>query len=209
MGDFVPWHTLSSWLEGGEHRVVVPFATRLAGAVPAVAVRQRRDFGQLLTLVEAHALLHRASRKTKAEGCIVATLEEYAVVRELVADLFGEAAGTEVSGTVRETVGAVAALLEAKPTGGEERATVAVVEVAKRLDLDKGAASRRVRAATQAGYLENLESRKGRPSRLVLGEPLPERRELLPLPERLEEHNSEEGRERQPECGFADTAARF
>ena len=191
--DFGAWHALSDWLEGGERRVVIPFARRLSEEVPPVAVRQRRDFGQLLTLVRAHALLHRASRKRDEEGRIVATLEDYAIVRELVADLFGEAAGTEVSVTVRETVGVVAAVLEAKPTGGEERATAAVVEVAKRLELDKGTASRRVRAATQAGHLENLETRKGRPARLVLGDPLPEQRELLPPPERLEaRHDGEQ-----------------
>jgi hypothetical protein len=64
-------------------------------------------------------------------------------------------------------------------------AIVAVVEIAERLNLDKSAALRRVRAATQAGHLENRETRKGRPVRLVLGEPLPERCELLPPPERL------------------------
>jgi hypothetical protein len=34
----------------------------LAELVLAIAVRQRRDFGALLTLIGAHALLHRASR---------------------------------------------------------------------------------------------------------------------------------------------------
>jgi hypothetical protein len=44
-----------------------------------VAVRQRRDFGQLLTLVRVHALLHRSSRECDAEGRIVATLEDYGI----------------------------------------------------------------------------------------------------------------------------------
>jgi transposase len=83
------------------------------------------------------------------------------------------------------------------------------VEVSKRLGIDKSAASRRVRAASQAGYLENLESRKGRTSRLVLGEPLPEQLEFLPLPERLEEHTYEQGRGAQPERSFADEAVPF
>jgi hypothetical protein len=190
--DFVPWHSLSDWLVGGECRVVVPFASRLAAAVPAVAVRQRRDFGQLLTLIEAHALLHRNSRGCDGAGRIVATIEDYAIVRELVAELFGESAGTEVAGTIRETVEAVAALLKAKSAVMDERTTVTVMEVSKGLGLDKSATSRRVRAACRVGYLENLESRKGRPLRLVLGETLPEQRELLPLPHRLEENNDEE-----------------
>ena len=44
-----------------------------------MAVRQRRDFGQLLTLVRVHALLHRSSRECDAEGRIVATLEDYGI----------------------------------------------------------------------------------------------------------------------------------
>jgi len=190
--DFARWRALSVWQEGEECRVVVPFASQLVQEVPSVAVRQRRDFGQLITLIKAHALLHRKSRGRDGAGCVVATLEDYAIVYELVADLFGESAGTEVSGTVRETVEAVAALLKEKPAVMGERATVTVMEVSKQLGLDKSATSRRVRAARKAGFLENHESRKGRPSRIVLGEPLPARQELLPPPQRLEKHNDEE-----------------
>jgi hypothetical protein len=45
--------------------------------------------------------------------------------------------------------------------------------------------SRRVTVAVDAGVLRNLEDRKGRPARLVLGDPLPDEIELLPKPERL------------------------
>jgi hypothetical protein len=191
--DFEQWHALSDWLEGGERRVLIPFASKLSENVPKVAVRQRRDFLQFLALVQALALLHRENRKRDEDGRILATIEDYAVVRELVADLFGEAAGTEVSKTVRETVEAATALLDSKRGGGEEPATVTVLEIAKRLELDKSAASRRVRAATQAGYLENLETRKGRPARLVPGDPLPEKLELLPPPKLLDSITSGKG----------------
>ena len=167
--------------------MVLPYAEALSRATPAVAVRQRRDFGQLLMLVKAHALLHRASRGSDTEGRVIARIEDYEAVRELVADLFGEVAGAEVAPAVRETVDAVTKLVAEKPAD-----TVAVVDIAEELKLDKGAASRRVRAAIQAGYLENLEPRKGRRSRIVLGEPLPERLELLPMPEALRELDVEE-----------------
>ena len=36
-----------------------------------------------------------------------------------------------------------------------------------------------------AGFLRNLEDRKGRPARLVIGDPLPDEVELLPQPQRL------------------------
>ncbi len=66
--DLTPWHALQTWLAGAEHRVEVPFALALADAVPPTAVRLRRDFGMLLTLIRAHALLHQASRGATRPG---------------------------------------------------------------------------------------------------------------------------------------------
>jgi hypothetical protein len=108
--DYERWHGFQNWLAAGERNVVIPFAEQLADRVLALAVRQRRDFGALLTLIRAHALLHRASRDRNAAGAIVATIQDYAVVRELVAELFAEGIEATVSATVRETVDAVAAL---------------------------------------------------------------------------------------------------
>jgi hypothetical protein len=98
------WHNLQQWLAAGERRVVVPFAEKLAELVLAIAVPQRRDFGALLTLIGAHALLHRASRDRDHTGAILATTMDYATVRELVADVFAEAIEATVKLTVRETV---------------------------------------------------------------------------------------------------------
>jgi hypothetical protein len=170
-----PWHALQRWLE--PRRVAVPYATELAELIPAVAVRLRRDFGSVLGLVRAHALLHQASRVEDEQGRIVATIEDYGVVRELVADLVASGVGAGVSPETRETVNAVGRL------AGEEGITQkALVDD---LGLDKSAISRRVRVATREGYLRNLEEKRGRPARLVLGEPLPEDLEILPPPEKL------------------------
>lgn len=82
--------------------------------------------------------------------------------------------------SVRETVEAVASVVNG---GEEEHATNRAV--AEDLEIDKAAASRRVRAAISRGYLKNLEDRKGHPARLVIGEEMPEDREILPSPEDL------------------------
>jgi hypothetical protein len=42
-----------------------------------------------------------------------------------------------------------------------------------------------VQLAIEGGYLKNREEREGRPYRLVLGDPMPEDREILPKPEEL------------------------
>lgn len=57
--------------------------------------------------------------------------------------------------------------------------------MAHTLGLDKSAAARRIAAAVQLGYLRNLEDRKGRPARLILGESLPESVAILPSSEVL------------------------
>lgn len=178
--DLAPWHALQTSLEMAEHRVTIPYAKLLAESVSPLAVRLRRDFGALLNLIRAHAVLQQASRERDAAGRIIATLDDYAAVRELVAELIADGVEAAVSASTRETVEAVATIL-AEP--GIEETTI--VAVASRLKLDKSSASRRVRVALERGYLRNLEDRKGRPARLVLGELLPEDQEILPTVETL------------------------
>ena len=105
--DLSEFHALDEWISRGPRRVVVPFAENLAQAVPPVATRLRRDFRQVLSLVRAHALLHQAIRKTDEDGRVVATLEDYAVVRELVIDALSEGVEATVPAIVRETVDAI------------------------------------------------------------------------------------------------------
>jgi hypothetical protein len=181
--EFDQWHAFQKWLEAGECRFVVPFALQIADLVPPVAVRLRRDFRLLLTLIGAHALLHRERRDRDERGRVVATLGDYAAVRELVADLFAEGVDATVKPETRETVATVAAF-------GQRLAKdeVSLAEIAKELKLDRGAASRRVADAVSRGYLLNPETRKGKPARISLGDPLPAEIEILPLPEKLGDH---------------------
>jgi hypothetical protein len=174
------WQALQVWLEGVESRVTVRYAAVLAGLIPPVAVRLRRDFGPILNLIRSHAVLHQANRERDEEGRIVAALEDYAIVRELVADLVSEGIEATVPATVRETVETVASLRD------ETEKDVTIAALAEELKLDKSAAWRRVRSAMDRGYLENLEDRRGRPAKLVPGDDLPDDFEILPTPQRLQ-----------------------
>ena len=69
---------------------------------------------------------------------------------------------------------------------GESGEGVTSAKVARHLQLDKSATSRRVRVALNGGYLTNLESNPRRPKKLVVGDPLPADQDLLPTVERLE-----------------------
>jgi CRP-like cAMP-binding protein len=170
-----PWHALQVWLEGAEHRVFIPYAKILADLIPPVAVRLRRDFGALLNLIRAHAVLHQATRERDGEGRIVATIEDYAAVRELVVDLVGESVEATVPKTVRETVEAVRRLRE-----GSNGEPVTVAELARKLELDRSTVSRRARSAKDRGYLSDLEDNSRKPSRLIPGDDLPDDLRILP-----------------------------
>src|SRR5215204_447848 len=176
--DLDTWHALQVWLESAEHRVSITYARKLAALIPPVAVRLRRDFGAVLNLIRAHALLHQASRQRDTKGRIVATIADYAAVRELVVDLVGEGVETTVPATVRETVEAVKRLRE-----GSKGEPVTVAELARKLKLDRSTVSRRARSAKDRGYLRDLEDNPRKPSRLVLGDDLPDDVQILPSPE--------------------------
>ena len=178
--DLGEWHPLQRWLGTAEHRVNIPYAKTLAALIPPVAVRLRRDFGAVRNLIRAHAILQQASRERDSEGRILATLEDYAAIRELVADLISEGVEATVPATVRETVEKLALLYS------DESKPVTIVKLAEELKLDKSAAWRRVRTAMDRGYIKNLEDRKGRPAQLVPGESLPDDLEVLPTVARLQ-----------------------
>jgi hypothetical protein len=180
--DAGPWWELQEWLATGPRDVTVPFAGELAEVIPAAAIRLRRDFPMLLGLIGAHALLHRATREIDARGRVVAILDDYAAVRSLVADLLAEGVRLTVSPETRETVNAVAELTADGAAEG-----VRNKQIATRLGLDESSTSRRARKARDAGYLVNLEDRRGKPARYLVDEPMPEDVPILPAPSELAE----------------------
>ena len=171
------WCQLQHWLAGAEHRVTIPYAKLLAELIPPAAVRLRRDFGALLALIRTHAVLHQATREQDRDGRIIATVDDYEVVRDLVGDVIAEGVGKQVSSTIRETVEAVRATLT------DNGATVRAI--AEKLKVDKSNASRRLRVAADGGYLTNLEDKRGKPARWVLGDELPNVCDLLPTATQL------------------------
>jgi hypothetical protein len=178
--DARPWHEAQRWLaEEGKHEVTTPFATRLAALFPAKLVRARRDFEQLITLIEASAILHQRQRQCDEQGRIIATEADYRLVYELASPVFGAAAAEGVTPAIRETVAKVAHL-----TKDSDGATVSNHEVAAALNLSKGAVSRRVSLALKGGFLVNEESVKGKPSKLHIGDPLPDEA-TLPTPDTI------------------------
>ncbi len=170
------------WLaSGGVHEVAMPFGEVLGDLVYAGAVRMRRDFAQLLTLVQTCALLHQRQRPRDDHGRIVATLEDYGVVYALAVDVLNATAADDLTPAQREAVQAVIA------HNGETGKEASFQDVARGLGIDKSSARRRLIRPRVNGFVVNEEARKGYPARLKPGDPLPEVRPAIPTPEALVE----------------------
>jgi hypothetical protein len=156
-----------------------------------VAVRLRRDFGAVLNLIAAHAILHQATRELDDEGRIIATLQDYEAVRRLLDPVISQQVEQTVSKKIRQTIYAVGEICSFKEEGERrvagEQASATMREVAKEVGIDRSSASRRVKEALKYGYLKNLETKRGQPHRLVIGDPLPEQRSVLPTPEEVKD----------------------
>jgi hypothetical protein len=163
----MPFRALQEWLAlSGERRVIVPFGEELADLMPKTAeLRVRRDFEKLLSCVKPIAVLHQRRRKRTPQGEIVATLDDYAIARELLLATFETTSMETVTAVIRETVEAI------RP--GEEDVSLTVL--AARLRISKSLAWWRVERASKKGWLVNEQRRNGRPARLRRGFPLPER----------------------------------
>jgi len=176
--DLTPWHAFSQLL-GGPVDVEVPFSYYLAERISTTALRIRRDFTHLLTLVQASAVEHQYQRSKTQDGRIVATVADYAHVYSLVKDVFQAAQEEGITRADREMIAAVEKLTT--PDGGkpgEKPVTQAAISL--HLGLSKSQVSYRVNRLIGLGHLVNLEQRRGKPQQIIPGVPLPE--EVPPLP---------------------------
>ena len=179
-----PWLALQRMIECGKHAVVIPFAPAVVELIPeaACAIRIRRDVTLLLHLVKASALLHQETRLRDEDGAIVASLDDYRVVRDLVDETLSAGLRSTVPRTIRETVEIVARLAEpGKP------ATIG--DIATALNLDRSTAYRRCLDAAESGFVHNREDRRSRPGEWVLGDPMPDDVTALPSVEAVEAYS--------------------
>ncbi|WP_338817972.1 hypothetical protein MTCOM_18050 [Moorella thermoacetica] len=178
MPDLSHFAALQKWLElNGPANVIVPYAETLARLLKPSSVRLRRDFRQLLTLIMANAVLHRASRQTSSSGAIIASIDDYAAIYPLAVALFASTGEATLTPQQREAVEAVRRYYEQYHT------SVTVKALSKLLGIDRTSTQRRVAAAIKKGFLVNLEDKPHRPAMLVPGDMAAEEDNSLPEPE--------------------------
>jgi hypothetical protein len=162
--DVAEWRALHRYLElQTPHEVVNPILDPLAEKLPARAIRMRRDLTLLSLLMRANALLHLEHRNRDELGRIVATRDDYAVVRGVVLNAFDYAIGQGVPDVVRMAVGAL-------PPKGD--AGISYRALGDKLDVNHETAKARVWEAIGGGYAVNVSTNKYR-AELTQADPLP------------------------------------
>lgn len=122
--------------------------------------------------------MHQQTRQRNRNGAVIAEHCDYRAVYGLVVNYIQEGVEATVPSRIREVVAIVA-------ENADGDSGLSLPRLAADLKLDKSSASRRARAAADLGYLKNLEDRKGRPARYVLGDALPEYISVLPSPDEV------------------------
>jgi hypothetical protein len=176
--------------------VKIPFVEKLAEELgnSAIATRVLRDFSRLLSLIKVVTILRHELRQRDEDGRWLAKVADYAAIYDLINEMY-EVTITRAPKALHRVVQAVQELKDARMF------PVMITTVAKHLGVSKQAVSRCVAVALKEGWLVNLETRKGYPFNLDIGEPLPEGCGL-PLPQLLETLCEAEGEPQQePETG--------
>jgi hypothetical protein len=146
---------------------VVPFARDILNCIPPVMQPSfSRGFQQLLSLMKVVAIVRMNQRWTDEKGRIRVSIDDYATVRELVNDVYVNAAGP--SENVRKLVEAVSLL------GKAYKRPVSQSTLVNHLNRHKMAVSRDAGRAVKEGWLINHESRKGYCAQYEVAESMPE-----------------------------------
>jgi hypothetical protein len=144
------WHDAIRLLEPAE--VIVPFAERIE--VPIHRVRVRRDIHRILAVIQVVAWLNQHNRVRDERDHILATVEDFRIATELIADPL-RSAWKSLTPAEEAVMGAIESLTEAQKKNGFYRRDLTV----------EGYETRQVqvilKALTETGYLDC--ERKGGP----------------------------------------------
>ena len=146
------WGALQRLIElKGPFDVVNPLVDGLSEAMPAMALRARRDLTLISLLMKAHCLLHFNHRDLDDTGRLIVKDDDYLAVRRVAGKLFDHALGNAVPPRVR-------ALVAQLPERGQDG--ISYREAGRRLRVDHKTAANHARAAMRDGFALNVSHTK-------------------------------------------------
>lgn len=188
--DLTPWHELQETLKANPVEVRIPYAERLAEHMPIENIKVQRDFPKVLSMIKACALVHKNDREKDLEGNIIANIEDYDVIYNLLSAPLSQGLEADATPGVRAVVEGIG--LFSKNDRNSYFEGISQSRLAEHLNLDRSSVLRNVHAAIDLGYLVNLNPGKGREAKIQLGERKLSLTEALPRPQVLFEGISPE-----------------
>lgn len=180
--DTAPWFALYDYVHSGPKTAVVPYAPRIAAKLPRTHHRVQRDFPQVLSLIQASALLHSCNRGLDNRGRVMASWDDYETVRSLVNDPISQGLEKAVPDGIRQVVEGVQTVQQQSHYG---HSSVSQIKLAEHLQRDPSVVSRNVKKALEQGYLQNDNPGQGREAELRIGQRKLPSELVLPAPEEI------------------------
>jgi hypothetical protein len=163
------WQKLDTWLTLGDCRVKIPYMSKVIAAVTARPTRFRRDINTLISFLQASAVLHQVTRDTDDDGFLIATLDDYENVRQLVDPILSRT--VEEGVTPRETQ--IFQCLQDKLTEGPVDKSGAVRisarQIAETTSIPRQTVGWILKRAGEAEIVLKTDSLPGRTPRLKFG----------------------------------------
>lgn len=183
--DTEPWFQLHEYVRTEGLAVSIPYAEQLANEMPVSHFRVQRDFPKVLSLIRAHALMHRLTREIGTHGEVIATSSDYEAVYNLVEEALAEGLEEAVPDSIRQVVTTVADMADSKSGLSPWEKGVSQVQLAEKLGRDQSVISRHVRKAIGQGFLTDLTPGQGKKATLILGDRELPSGTVLPVPDKI------------------------
>lgn len=182
-----PFHARYQQIRENRPSVEVPFASALVGSLPVSHHRILRDFPKVISLIKSVALLHEDARDRGSDGQVLANIEDYRTVWELICPTLSQGLEAAVPEGLRRVVEAVEELTSFSIGGSSLPFSPAVSQrdIATYLNLDPSVVSRHVHRAIQLDYLIDDNPGQGSPGRIRIGEQSLPSETVLPSPTEL------------------------
>lgn len=179
--DFSDFHFFEQWLAIRNKEVAIPFWSTLTGMLFKRNPQMTRYAKITEQLVKSAALIHQLSRK-EDNGCIQATVEDYAAVYELVNEVIAIGLSAAVPDDVLAAYNAVVSIEDARP---EAKNGVRPMWVGQKLGIMGASLTRLFKVVENYGFIRNARPFSNKLDFVVADQPPPEPQRVMPTPDQL------------------------
>ncbi len=130
--------------------VIVPYASKLTECLPSGQLAVRRTFGHLLSFIQSVALLYQFQREMNDDNRIIATIDDYDVVRNHLSGPLARSLGCELTPGAKDLYNFV-----------EEYGEFTIPKITSELHLSENTVRGRIKELEQAGQINMTQKGRG------------------------------------------------